>query len=355
MQDFIFQYCYAHGLTSGLELQSAKYFADQLQRQVAARPDGGAGGRDLLAAVRHTTELLWSSNLRFEGMGDHARESCSLLNAAIREDLDELASPTASLTRGINALCLQGREDAALPFFADGEVYRGTGFDDTHRAFFEVDRVPGFLATSFSEAKAREFLHRAQVVGQQASCALGCVGPPRGPARFDQALQARELRRAFSGRRGRGESECLFTAYSIFTVRRVTWGGGLLRSIWIRLSQACHIGASDLGRARSARRSAARATLNCTRRTSGWNLDARRDCSRRDCSRSLSEAEAHKLLRCMLTAQEQYHARYPDATDWSDWGERLAAVGISLDGGGGGGGATAEVDLSTLPEEPTFA
>ena len=56
----------------------------------------------------------------------------------------------------------------------------------------------------------------------------------------------------------------------------------------------------------------------------------------------------------MLTAQEQYHARYPDATDWSDWGERLAAVGISLDGGGGGG-ATAEVDLSTLPEEPTFA
>ena len=69
---------------------------------------------------------------------------------------------------------------------------------------------------------------------------------------------------------------------------------------------------------------------------------------------SLSEAEAHKLLRCMLTAQEQYHARYPDAMDWSDWGERLAAVGISLDGGGGGG-ATAEVDLSTLPEEPTFA
>ena len=43
MQDFIFQYCYAHGLTSGLELQSAKYYADQLQRQVVARPDGGAG------------------------------------------------------------------------------------------------------------------------------------------------------------------------------------------------------------------------------------------------------------------------------------------------------------------------
>ena len=56
----------------------------------------------------------------------------------------------------------------------------------------------------------------------------------------------------------------------------------------------------------------------------------------------------------MLTAQEQYHARYPDAMEWSDWGERLAAVGISLDGGGGGG-ATAEDDLSTLPEEPTFA
>ena len=225
VQDFIFQYCYAHGLTSGPELQSAKYFADQLQRQVAARPDGGGGGGDLLAGVRHTAELLWSSNLRFEGMGDHAKEFCSLLNAAIREDLDELASSTAALTRGINALCLQGRGDADLPFPAGGEVYRGTGFDDTHRAFFEVDRayrVPGFLATSFSEAKAREFLHRAQAAGQQAVLWVVRVDPEGQQDPTKRCKHVNFVEHSLVP----GESEYLFTAYSIFTVRRVTWGGG---------------------------------------------------------------------------------------------------------------------------------
>ena len=225
VQDFIFHYCYAHGLTSGPELQSAKYFADQLHRQVAARPDGGGGGGDLLAAVRHTAELLWTSDLRFEGMGDHAKEFCSLLNAAIREDLDELASPTAALTRGINALCLQGRGDAALAFPAGGEVYRGTGFDDAHRGFFAVGkayRVPGFLATSFSEAKAREFLHRAQAAGQQAVLWVVRVDPE---GQHDPTKRCKHVN-FVEHSLVEGESEYLFTAYSIFTVRRVTWGGG---------------------------------------------------------------------------------------------------------------------------------
>ena len=225
VQDFIFHYCYAHGMTSELELQSAKYFADQVQRQLAARPDGGGGGGDLLAEVRHTAELLWTSSLRFEGMGDHAKEFCSLLNAAIREDLDELASPAAALTRGINALCLQGRGDAALAFPAGGEVYRGTGFDDAHRGFFTVGkayRVPGFLATSFSEAKAREFLHRAQAAGQQAVLWVVRVDPEgqRDPTKRCKHVNFVEHSLV------EGESEYLFTAYSIFTVRRVTWGGG---------------------------------------------------------------------------------------------------------------------------------
>ena len=46
-------------------------------------------------------------------------------------------------------------------FPPNGMTYRGGGFDNAHRGFFIAGkkyRVPGFLATSFSEAKAREFI-----------------------------------------------------------------------------------------------------------------------------------------------------------------------------------------------------
>ena len=225
IQDFIFLYCHAHGLTSGPELQTAMYFADQLQRQVAARPDGGGGGGNLLGEVRHTAELLWTSHLRFEGMGDHAREFCSLLNTAIREDLEELAAPTAALTRGINALCLQGREGAALAFPVDGQVYRGTGFDDAHRGFFAIGRayrVPGFLATSFSEGKATEFLVRAQAEGQQPVLWVVRVDPAGEHDPTKRCKHVNFVQHSLVV----GESEYLFTAYSIFTVRSVHWGVG---------------------------------------------------------------------------------------------------------------------------------
>ena len=53
----------------------------------------------------------------------------------------------------------------SLPFPPGGDTYRGGGFDDAHRDFFTVGkqyRVPGFLATSFSKAKAEEFQRRAE-------------------------------------------------------------------------------------------------------------------------------------------------------------------------------------------------
>jgi hypothetical protein len=76
-----------------------------------------------------------------------------------------------ALTRGINAMCLEGRGMAAqLRFPPRGKVYRGGGFDSAHRDFFCVGkqyRVPGFLATSFSEAKAQEFRFMAEALGQE--------------------------------------------------------------------------------------------------------------------------------------------------------------------------------------------
>jgi hypothetical protein len=73
----------------------------------------------------------------------------------------------ATVTMGINELCLTRCTPAdAVKFPPGGRCFRGGGFDDAHRGFFTVGkkyRVPGFLATSFSEDKAEEFLYRAHV------------------------------------------------------------------------------------------------------------------------------------------------------------------------------------------------
>ena len=90
-------------------------------------------------------------------MGEHNKEFCSLLDTAIRDDHPKLAPPTAMLSRGLNAMCCAGRDGGVLPFPCRGVTYRGGGFDDCYRGFFTKGkqyRQPGFLATSFSEAKS---------------------------------------------------------------------------------------------------------------------------------------------------------------------------------------------------------
>ena len=103
-------------------------------------------------------------------MGEHNKEFCSLLDTAIRDDHPKLAPPTAMLSRGLNAMCCAGRDGGVLPFPCRGVTYRGGGFDDCYRGFFTKGkqyRQPGFLATSFSEAKAQEFLEKAVAYGRQ--------------------------------------------------------------------------------------------------------------------------------------------------------------------------------------------
>jgi hypothetical protein len=169
---FIYVYCRVHGCTSESDTAHAESFVDLLQQEAGAHADGGAG--DLMAPVRATAELLWTSASKFRGMGEHEKEFCSLLNRAIREDDEKLAPPTAALSRGINAMLVEGRGNAPLPFPPGeggddpGTVYRGGGFDDSLRGFFTVGKVyrqPAFLATSFLKAKAEFFRGMAQAAG----------------------------------------------------------------------------------------------------------------------------------------------------------------------------------------------
>ena len=96
----------------------------------------------------------WTSTQQLEG-----REFCFILNKSAREDKATLADPTARLSRGINKLCVSV---PPKPPFPPGDVcLRGGGFDDRFRSFFVEGRKfrqPAYLATSFSEAVARDFI-----------------------------------------------------------------------------------------------------------------------------------------------------------------------------------------------------
>ena len=197
-----------------------------------------------MAPVRATAELLWTSHSTFDGMDEHSKEFCSLLNRAIREDQERLAQPTAVLSRGLNAMCVAGRTGAAIRFPPGpsgatdpryqhdgpvGETYRGGGFDDAHRAFFEVGksyRTPGFVATSFQQSKAMEFF-RAAVAWGDAKPILWVVRvDPEGEHDVSKRCKhvnfvTHSLIDLAPG--ASAEEEYLFTAYSIFTVRKVEW------------------------------------------------------------------------------------------------------------------------------------
>ena len=134
-----------------------------------------------------------------------------------------LSTPAASLTHGINALCLVARTNAHLPFPPEGEVYRGGGFDESYRGFFTPGkqyRVPGFLATSFSRATATRFLRTAEAYGQQAVLWVVRVDPAGEDDQTQRCKHVNFVTHSLVG----GEAEYLFTAYSIFTVRAVEWG-----------------------------------------------------------------------------------------------------------------------------------
>jgi hypothetical protein len=226
---FVHTYCSVHGLTEPLHQVAAKAFVMKLSQEAGTHPDGGAS--DLLAEVQHTAELLWTSASTFEGMGDHDKEFCSLLNAAIREDLPALAQPAAGLTRGINAMCLEGRSGAALSFPPGGTTYRGGGFNNEHTGFFtegKAFRQPAFIATSFLRSEAEFFQRRAQAAGFQGILWSIHVNPAGEQDVTKRCKHVNFVQHSLvvDAAGNPAEHEYLFTAYSVFTVRSVTWGVG---------------------------------------------------------------------------------------------------------------------------------
>jgi hypothetical protein len=222
---FVHTYCHVHGLDSELEKVAAARFVEQLQHAVADHHGPHAAAiTAMLGEVGATAELLWTSSQIFVGMNQHAKEFCSLLNAAIRSDDERLMPPTALLVRAINALCVAGRiGGAGAAFPTNGRTFRGTAFDDAHRNFFvegKKYRAPGFVATSFDETTALGFAVRNGLDrGKPAVLWVVHVDPA---GEHDPTRRCKHVSFVNNGLAGR-ENEYLFTAYSVFTVRRVEW------------------------------------------------------------------------------------------------------------------------------------
>ena len=219
---FLRQYCRVHGLTSDAGTRALERFIIELQRQTDRHNAADAMGR-----AGPVAELLWTSDIVFEDAPEpHNKELCSLINAAIRDDHPDLAAPTARVVRSINTLCVvRGQDAAALDFPPGGRTLRGTGFDDQHRDFFTKGkryRVPGFVATSFSEAVATRFMRTAEAYGRQPVMWVVHVDPAGEHDATHRCAHVNYVSHTHVG----GEAEFLFAPYSIFTVRSVTWGAG---------------------------------------------------------------------------------------------------------------------------------
>ena len=83
-------------------------------------------------------------------------------------------------------------------------------------------RVPGFVATSFNQGVADHFHSTAEAHGRRGVLRVVHVDPA-GAANL--ALRCKHVN-LVTHSLVQGEQEYLFTAYSIFTVRAVTWGEG---------------------------------------------------------------------------------------------------------------------------------
>ena len=240
---FVKLYCVVHGLTSDAQQILLETFIEKLQRETAKH-----SMVDVCAEAGPAAELLWTSALRFNGMGAHCLELCSLLNRSLRDDNKQLMPATADLVHAINdALCVAGpRKGLARHEFPPGDhgyppgtTFRGTGFDDRFRSFFENDkkyRVPGLLATSFSRTTAEEFRDRAAADGGPGVLWVVHVDPA---GEHDMSKRCKHVNflshsHILDARGNPKEAEYLFTAYSVFEVVSTHWAADRKHTVVLR-------------------------------------------------------------------------------------------------------------------------
>ena len=200
----------------------------QLQEEAMVNPAELANREQ----IKFAAQRLWTSTLTL-----CEREFCFIINFALRDDSKALVRPVATIARAINQLCVENDElsQAGAGAGAGGGMrvsrhhppdhvcYRGGGFNEDHRRFFEPQqkfRQPAYLATSFSESKAREFIRRSKLTRPELPVVLWRVRID--PDELCKHVNLVKEERSMVA----GEQEYLFAPYSVFTVRSAEWAAG---------------------------------------------------------------------------------------------------------------------------------
>jgi hypothetical protein len=198
--------------------------------------DAFAHSSELLSAVASAAERAWTSARKLQNVPTrHEIEFCSMLNALIRDDDADSMRLVSPVCRAINHLLCAARGSAwsagggadALEFppLRNGrrECYRGGGFDPAAQPFFLAGkkyRVPGFLATSFQERVAKEFIERSHMPARVLwiiRLKPDCETNPANRCKHVNLVKSTEVA---------GEHEYLFAPYSVFTVLGAEWRAG---------------------------------------------------------------------------------------------------------------------------------
>merc|ERR1712151_208099 len=83
-------------------------------------------------------EFLWTSGKKHAVVNN--MEFCSVLNAVIRDDVAEEIEAAAAIFRSLNALRTrrwgEGASKDVMVFPPEGKLWRGSGFDDKFKGFF---------------------------------------------------------------------------------------------------------------------------------------------------------------------------------------------------------------------------
>jgi len=206
-----------------LSVDQARQFLAKLREEgYSAAPDGWF--KEGMSDVGGFAQRLWSSTTP----GPRSRELCTMINDALRLDEPEMMTYVAIFARTLNAGLVTRRNLPTVPWPPTREndgvtaTFRGAILPVMFLAFYLAMkgckyRVPGFLATSFSQEVATEFAMRASQAanGKEPAVCYEVRVHPEGKTRMVRRCQHVGLIRKSNKPE---EQEFLYVPYSAFTV-----------------------------------------------------------------------------------------------------------------------------------------